>query len=234
MNPAIPSVFVLAFAVVAFAAPAVPAAAQERLVARGQEPSWRLDAGDDGVVLQAPPLGLSFRAKSFERRMDSGRPRLVASDGARELSVLIDERPCADTMTGMPFPVGVTVEIAGRRLTGCGGETIDMIEGGWRVIRLGDGPVPDGVVVTLEFSRDGRIAGSSGCNRMIGSYTLTGEGLSFGQLGSTQMACPPPAMEVEAKVHGLLPTVTRVTTGEGRQLRLMAGDTQALVLERAR
>jgi putative lipoprotein len=36
----------------------------------------------------------------------------------------------------------------------------------------------------------GRVGGSDCCNRIIGSYTLSGDGIKFGALAGTQMACP--------------------------------------------
>jgi heat shock protein HslJ len=44
---------------------------------------------------------------------------------------------------------------------------------------------------------EGRVGGSTGCNRFTGSYTLDGDSLELGQLASTQMACIPPADAVE-------------------------------------
>ena len=44
---------------------------------------------------------------------------------------------------------------------------------------------------------DNRLSGSGGCNRLIGSYELSDEGLNLGQVGSTMMACPPQAMQQE-------------------------------------
>ena len=35
-----------------------------------------------------------------------------------------------------------------------------------------------------------RLAGSGGCNRLMGSYRLDGQTLSFGKVASTMMACP--------------------------------------------
>ena len=107
------------------------------------------------------------------------------------------------------------------------------IEGGWRVIRLGDAMPPEGVTVTIMFDREGRVSGRSGCNRFSGGYTLTGEGLSFGNMAVTRMACPPPMMETEQQFLDLLKTITRATPGDNAQLRLMSGDDQAMVLDRA-
>ncbi len=39
-------------------------------------------------------------------------------------------------------------------------------------------------------SEEERLAGSDGCNRLIGGYTVNGSSISFGQMASTMMACP--------------------------------------------
>jgi heat shock protein HslJ len=44
---------------------------------------------------------------------------------------------------------------------------------------------------------DGTLGGSTGCNRYTSTYTVDGEALTLGAIASTQMACPPPADEVE-------------------------------------
>lgn len=50
---------------------------------------------------------------------------------------------------------------------------------------------------TLEFAGD-RIAGSGGCNRYFGAYTMSAETLSINGVGSTEMACDGPVMQREA------------------------------------
>jgi heat shock protein HslJ len=51
----------------------------------------------------------------------------------------------------------------------------------------------------------GRIAGSPGCNRLGGAYTLDGDRLSFdANLASTMMACPEPLMQQEQAVGAAL------------------------------
>ena len=44
----------------------------------------------------------------------------------------------------------------------------------------------------LVFSPEGRISGSTGCNRLTGTYQLDGKALKFSPLAMTKMACPPP------------------------------------------
>ena len=50
----------------------------------------------------------------------------------------------------------------------------------------------------VTFGADGRLSGTSGCNRMIGSWKLEGTTLKLGRIGSTMMMCSPEAMKVEA------------------------------------
>ena len=41
----------------------------------------------------------------------------------------------------------------------------------------------------LEFTEDGRFAGTDGCNRLFGSWDQDGAEVTFGMTGSTMMAC---------------------------------------------
>jgi heat shock protein HslJ len=45
--------------------------------------------------------------------------------------------------------------------------------------------------------KDETVGGSTGCNRFTASYTVDGDSLELGTIASTQMACPPPADDVE-------------------------------------
>ena len=219
--------------VAAAAAAGVASAAGDTLTARGNEPFWRLDVTTDTVAFEVLGQDIAIKAPIAARDMADGRPRIIAEADGKRLELTVTERLCADTMTGMPFPVGVEVNYAGRTFQGCGGEIITALEGGWRVIRLGGDLLPPGITATIEFDRDGQVSGRSACNRFAGGYMLSGEGLSFGQIAGTRMACPPAEMETEQRFLGLLQKITRVTPGENAQLKLMAGDGQAIVLERA-
>jgi heat shock protein HslJ len=60
----------------------------------------------------------------------------------------------------------------------------------------GAAPITDHIP-TLEFGADGQVTGDSSCNQYFGSYTIDGETLNFGQLGSTMMGCEEPVMQQE-------------------------------------
>jgi heat shock protein HslJ len=59
--------------------------------------------------------------------------------------------------------------------------------------------------VTFE---DGRVAGSTGCNRFTGSCTVDGDTLELGQIAATRRACLPPADAVEREYLAALGRVT--------------------------
>jgi copper homeostasis protein (lipoprotein) len=49
----------------------------------------------------------------------------------------------------------------------------------------------------LIFQAEGRLAGSDGCNRLFGSFSLDGEKIRFGRMGGTMMACVEPVRDKE-------------------------------------
>ena len=61
----------------------------------------------------------------------------------------------------------------------------------------GAAPVPN-TTVTAEFSEDGQVGGSAGCNRYSGGYSISGSGIQFTQpMASTMMACEQAVMDQE-------------------------------------
>ena len=84
----------------------------------------------------------------------------------------------------------------GAALSGCGsGISLDEpIEGPlWRLVQVGEerlSPGPDAARDPhLQFDLQGRVSGSSGCNRLSGGFTRSGAQLRLSQLGATRMAC---------------------------------------------
>lgn len=87
----------------------------------------------------------------------------------------------------------------------------------WRLRELGWGqPVPDDVVITIAF-QDGRVAGTGGCNRYFASVSSEGPGiLAFGATGTTMMACPDPAMDLEGRYLATLADAASYSFQAGR------------------
>jgi putative lipoprotein len=70
----------------------------------------------------------------------------------------------------------------------------------WKLIEVGGMPAQKGggpgANLTLHAG-DKRISGSSGCNRLVGSYELSGDSLHFKPMAMTRMACQEPLMKQE-------------------------------------
>ena len=91
----------------------------------------------------------------------------------------------------------------------------------WVIEDIAGGDIIDNSHATLQFLSDGKVAGSTGCNRLMGSYEINGKQLTIQPGGTTMMACPPALMNQERKLLNLLPTI--------RQFRVDA--TGALILQ---
>ncbi|MFN3643390.1 MAG: META domain-containing protein [Gemmobacter sp.] len=199
------------------------------LTARGTEPFWRLDlAGGEarfnpmGGVETAEPLpAAEALAEGLRFTLGSGRV------------VTLTEAIYRDAMTGMPMPLTATITQDGETLVGGAGDPRALLTGGeWRAVALEGAALPADAEITLAFLEGDRVAGKSACNRYMGSLALTGEGVTFGQMAGTMMACPDPLMTLERRWLDGLAAVSRFDIGEGGALVLYVGDTEFALLER--
>lgn len=82
-------------------------------------------------------------------------------------------------------------------LTGENGTEIELTPSGlkplagtrWQVETMGGTPVVAGSEPQINFEADGKINGTTGCNRFFGGYAQTGAELAFTGVGMTKMAC---------------------------------------------
>lgn len=85
----------------------------------------------------------------------------------------------------------------------------------WQLATVNETPAVVGAEATLLFA-DGRITGTTGCNRYTGSYTLGEDGaIDFGPLASTMMACAEPQMQQEMAFGKALEVAVRYTVSVG-------------------
>lgn len=109
--------------------------------------------------------------------------------------------------------------------SGKAGRTLEGTE--WRLKELAGASVvhlPDAQGATITLHADGkRLSGSSGCNRIVGGYELSGQSLRFTPAGLTRMMCPEPLMKQEtAFTEALRSTTTYRLVGD--KLDLLDGD----------
>lgn len=138
----------------------------------------------------------------------------------------------------------LALPLAAMSLSACGsGINLDEpIEGpAWRLVLLGDQPVAPGDDPQrnpqVQFDRSsGRLSGSSGCNRMNGSYTRTASQLKLGQIAATKMACADPARNaLETQFfQALQATASYRLQGPGRLALLDGTGRTVAVFEAAR
>jgi heat shock protein HslJ len=168
-------------------------------------------------------------------------PDPITEDGAEvfradvegETFVLnIADKVCTDTMSGMPFPKTVAVELGADTYAGCGGEPESLLRGTWKITAIdGAAPLP-GTEPSISFDEDGKVGGAASCNRFFGSYTLTGEGLSLGQMGASMMMCDEPVMVQERAVLEILEATTGFAVADDGALTLNGSDGRTISASR--
>jgi len=100
----------------------------------------------------------------------------------------------------------------------------------WKLMALGDAPVSADSVQSEAFlvldPQQHRISGSGGCNRLMGSYELSGDNLKFGQTAGTMMMCPK-GMDTE---QAFLKSLSQVNKWKitGQSLELFDSDGKVL------
>lgn len=84
---------------------------------------------------------------------------------------------------------------------------------------------------TLSFNEDQKVAGNASCNNFFGNYTLDGDKLSFGALGSTQMFCAVPdgSMDQESAYLAALESSAGYRSEDGKLLLVDASNNTVLV-----
>lgn len=127
--------------------------------------------------------------------------------------------------------LALPLALVGATLAGCAteGTTLET-ERTYQVEWIGERPLIDRSHLTLTLGHDGRAYGNAGCNHWFASYTLEGERLSFGPVGSTRKACAPALMEQEQRFLDFLPNVQRWDFSATEQLRLWPAEGKALRL----
>ncbi len=189
--------------------------------AQGNEPFWQAQLGTGTLTVKV--LGAEAMNVSIKNRTISPEQRQVNVDTKRgPLSLQLEPELCRDTMSGMVYPETATLDWAGTRYSGCAGEPSTVFVGPeWTVTTVAGQAVADNLSVTIQFEGE-RVFGRSGCNRYMGGYQLSGEGLSFGQIAGTLMACMTDnAMQVEQNFLQALKSVRRFDIGEQGELLLM-------------
>lgn len=87
---------------------------------------------------------------------------------------------------------------------GAEGSAITLPGTAWAVKAIAGNSVQGNLTVTVNFGEDGRISGTSGCNRYFSDYKVDSNTLTIGLIAGTKMMCGPDAMKIEHNFLSLL------------------------------
>ena len=105
----------------------------------------------------------------------------------------------------------------GSAVAGCGSNNdtpeittaAEMLTGLWRIEDVDQGGVIDYTMATLQFSENGRIAGSTGCNRYTAEVETSDGTFVISKTSSTRKACVPAVAKQEQRILAALNDATR-------------------------
>ena len=86
----------------------------------GQEPGWLLEIKNGEEILIVTNYGQEKKSHPWVEPQEDKAARRTVFQVDAETSVLIEGKPCTDTMSGEKFEVTVTVTIGKQTLKGCG------------------------------------------------------------------------------------------------------------------
>lgn len=205
-----------------------PSLIPDDFTARGHEPGWLVRLQGD-VLHYTGQYGedlYSSRDVEYVSVPDGFR---ADTDG---LSVLVRDRTCRDGATGMPYPYDVTLARGDQSLIGCGGDPADLLSGRWLITDVEGTFNPDEDRMPEIVFDGGTVSGTTGCNRFMTAYEITGEGLSFGPITTTRMACMGELNQQEQSILTVLENVDRFDVTNRGELVLYAMDQPVLRAER--
>ncbi len=231
----LPLVFVALLTGCAVTPPAATSTVQPSVtyLAQGTEPFWNLEITADRLNLNRLGEPAIQVPNPGERR--EGTSRTIVT---RQLSLRIVPGPCSDGMSERRFADSVSVRIGNGpiHLTGCGGAVVEpaasaLDRSSWRITAFNGQPAVGGVHADLSFA-DGRVSGSTGCNRLNGAYTQERNRLSFAAYATTRMACPGPRGEQEVQLLRILREGVVVSFGERMVMTWTTPDGSTIALSR--
>jgi copper homeostasis protein (lipoprotein) len=203
---------------------------------------YMADAGRITLCLTARDLPVASAGENAalekaygEKRSAPGEPLLVAVAGhladrpgmegkGTELAFVVDTfekalpgEPCKPPLPGQAAPASTPegrtwtlVSLRGQKVTGGRGR----------------------MALLLKLDATGhRLSGSTGCNRLMGRYSIQGDGLTFSDLGTSRMACPGTA-EREQEFLRTLADVTGWKLSGGRLLLTARREVVAELVEK--
>lgn len=132
----------------------------------------------------------------------------------------------------MTFRPWLSLLITGAVLAGCAQQPSApslAIGTEWKAESIDSLPLVDRSHLSFTLHEEGRAVGTAGCNRWFAPYTVKGDKLTLGPVGSTMMACSEALMEQEQRYLKALQGVTHWQLVNSDTLELKGSHTLRLV-----
>ncbi|MDB5243989.1 MAG: hypothetical protein JWP57_4615 [Spirosoma sp.] len=172
--------------------------AGDEVVAIGDEPAWTLMINPTKNTLRfKTAAGEAVNTSSPDRITDlNGDFRYQAEVESERLTAIFRPDSCIDPASGQQYDYRVDVTVRGKSYTGCGLslQQFARLQDNWVLIELNGKPISTGELgrerPRLEIAlSEGRVTGTTGCNRFNGSIKVDTRRLLLGPLVTTKMAC---------------------------------------------
>ncbi|MFD2936684.1 META domain-containing protein [Spirosoma flavum] len=209
--------------------------AGDEIIAMGNDPSWSLTLNSSKGFLRFNSLtGDSLRTAAPERQTDSdGVIRYSAmgdSSQSGRINILFRPDSCVNKLSGQRFDYRVEVDFRGKNYVGCGVSLrqLTLLQDIWVLTELQGRAIkasgPRNEVPRLEISlTEGRVTGTTGCNRLNGTIKADTRQIVFGPLMTTKMACEGDVGQLESKFLTELANPMTYRVGDGKLILLRNG-----------
>ena len=198
----------------------------QNIALRGNEPFWLMTLNQDHATYTTPDQEQEFALTGMDDYSDSGVWSLAIEQEDNAIGTIhISDNRCTDSMSGKAHPYSVTLRMAGKELKGCGGETEQLLQGQpWQLNAMTGYSETLLSNLSLQFLPNGRLAGSDGCNRFFGHYSVDGEMPRLNVNGMTKRMCRDDINDVAQKFTQLLNNTAKIAIKEnGIVLRVNSG-----------
>ncbi|WP_236648930.1 MULTISPECIES: META domain-containing protein [Spirosoma] len=172
--------------------------AGHELVATGTEPFWSLTINPSKNRLQFSTLtgdSLTTAVPPMTAGPD-GSFRYETEAGADRITIQFRPDSCVNAMSGQRYDYRVAISYKRQNYAGCGASLrqVALLQDIWVLKTLNGKPVqaagPRQEVPRLEIQlTEGRVMGTTGCNRLSGRVKADTRLIQFGPLAVTKMAC---------------------------------------------
>lgn len=106
-------------------------------------------------------------------------------------------------------------------------EEVPVLEGTYRIVKVGDTLIEDPEVIMTFIVEEDRMHGYAGCNNFSSGYEQHDSSVRFSRPISTKMYCDG-KMEIEDYIFQVLDSVSKIRNTDG-QLELHSADESALI-----